>query len=84
MLLQLSAFHVYEEHENLDGKENHCEFCLLAIENQQLDSIIVYSPLMGDILIEPINQGTIDRVDSPVYLGHYRKEQLPRPPPLTL
>lgn len=84
LLIKLSAFHVYEEHDNLNGQEHHCEFCLLAIENQQLDSLIVSSPLIDDIFNEPIHQDGIIWVDLSVNLNHSKEEQFTRPPPFIL
>ena len=83
LLFKLSAFHIYEEHDGIDGQENHCEFCLLVIENQQLDTNIEYPPNVNDVFIEKVLQVTITAVDKEVYPSPSKKEQLPRPPPST-
>lgn len=81
LLLKLSAFHIYEEHDSLNGQDTHCEFCLLVIENQQLETTVISSPIIDEVFVEPIHLGTITTVDLQVYLGPSKKEQLPRPPP---
>ncbi len=81
LLFKLSAFHVYEEHDGIDGQDTHCEFCLLVIENQQLDTLMESPPYVDSVIVEPVLQGQIVSVDLEVYPSPSKKEQLPRPPP---
>lgn len=40
LLVKISAFHIYEHHDTLDGNAKHCEICLLTLEGQQLEGTI--------------------------------------------
>ena len=38
VLIKVSAFHVYEHFDSLDGSHEDCELCIFAIEGQQFES----------------------------------------------
>ena len=37
LLIKVSAFHIYEEHDTLEDSGEKCELCLMAVESLQLD-----------------------------------------------
>ena len=84
VLVKASAFHIYDHHDSLNGQENQCEFCLLVIENQQSEILIVSSDISADAIPTPLLQGQIVSVDFQVNLSPLKTELLPRPPPSTL
>ena len=81
LLVKISAFHVYEHHDELDDSNTHCELCVLTIAGQQFDAIIA-SPIVivNNPLIIPSKSGVTsfgsDFIDS-----FYHHTFFSRPPP---
>ena len=39
LLIKVSAFHVYEEHDAVEDPGGHCELCVIAIDGLQFEGI---------------------------------------------
>ena len=39
LLIKVSAFHIYEEHDSVEDAGGHCELCMMAIDGLQLEGI---------------------------------------------
>ncbi|WP_139063719.1 hypothetical protein [Flagellimonas eckloniae] len=46
ILIKVSAFHVYEHHDDHEDKTGSCEFCLFAIDSQQSDLLLQASAVI--------------------------------------
>ena len=84
LLVKASAFHIYDHHDSLNGQENQCEFCLLVIDSQQADILLVSSDISEGNIPTPLLQDQIISVDFQVNLSPSKTELLPRPPPSIL
>ena len=81
LMVKASSFHIYDHHDELNGQENQCEFCLLVIDSQQSE-IVDFSTEIQDLNIStPVRQEEIILVSVDVHFNLYRTDTLPRPPP---
>jgi len=84
MLTKVSAFHLYEHHDAFDGHETQCEFCLLAIDNQQAETLTAFT---ADLTEEPILIPRGNKIIAFAFipiLEPAQTELVSRPPPTTL
>ena len=81
LLIKISAFHVYEHFETLDGSSEGCEQCVFAVEGQDLKSFLplvtVWNQLCSNTPAEQVTNYFSQILAIPF------KEGLPflRPPP---
>lgn len=84
VLAKVSAFHVYEHHDTLSGQDTHCEFCFLAIENQQAD--VLLDPV--EVIVEdpglPEYKGDTNPYELQLHNGPLKTALFSRPPPSLL
>ena len=41
LLINVSAFHMYEHAEPIDDANEHCELCVLTIEGQEIEGLVL-------------------------------------------
>ena len=83
LLLKVSAFHVYEHHNELTEHEHQCELCFITFVSQQVD-ILVFDTNFISIDFEPPEfKEQINSTDLSSPSGFWQSSLLSRPPPFS-
>lgn len=83
LLLKVSAFHVYEHHNESVEHEHQCELCFIAFISQQVD-ILVFDTYFVQIEFEPPEfTEQINITDLSFPSGFWQSSLLSRPPPFS-
>ncbi|MEM9076191.1 MAG: hypothetical protein AAGC43_04085 [Bacteroidota bacterium] len=83
LLIKVSAFHVYEHHDEPDEHEHQCELCFLTFISQQVD-ILVFDTNFIQIGFElPEFTEPINITDLSFPFGFWPSGLLSRPPPFS-
>ena len=81
LLIKVSAFHIYEEHDTLEDPGDHCELCLIAIDNLQLEGIDPSPAVVPNLPITTLLRPVKVFPEQSLSLGNESGQLFSRPPP---